>query len=126
MAAAKAWSIWEGRAATLRANSDVVEHFADSRVALSLARIESHYFVNNCFMASDQLLRNADQLRDMPGAIVHGRYDVICPVEQAWELHLAWPQATLTIVPDAGHSATESGIVDALIRATNDMADRYR
>jgi len=126
MAAAKAWSTWEGRTATLRANSNIVEHFADSRVALSLARIESHYFVNNCFMASDQLLRNADQLRDMPGAIVHGRYDVICPVEQAWELHLAWPQATLTIVPDAGHSATESGIVDALIRATNDMADRYR
>src|SRR5215213_1762400 len=126
MAAAKAWSTWEGRTATLRANSNIVEHFADSRVALSLARIESHYFVNNCFMASDQLLRNADQLRDMPGAIVHGRYDVICPVEQAWELHLAWPQATLTIVPDAGHSATESGIVDALIRATNDMADRYQ
>lgn len=126
MAAAKAWSIWEGRAATLRGNSNIVEHFADSRVALSLARIECHYFVNNCFMAPDQLLRNADRLRAIPGAIVHGRYDVICPVEQAFELHLAWPQAALTIVLDAGHSATEPGIVNALMRATKDMADRYR
>ncbi len=125
MAAAKAWSIWEGRTATLRINPGVVEHFADPHVALSLARIECHYFVNNSFMAPDQLLRNADRLRAIPGFIVHGRYDVVCPLEQALDLHRVWPKAKLTIVPDAGHSATEPGIMDALLRATNAMADRY-
>lgn len=124
MAAAKAWSIWEGRTATLRSNPGVVGHFADPHVALSLARIECHYFVNGCFISPDQLLNEAHRLKDIPGAIVHGRYDVICPLEQAWELHLAWPRAKFTIVPDAGHSATEPGIVDALVRATNEMAER--
>jgi proline iminopeptidase len=125
MAAAKAWSIWEGRTATLRTNPGVVGHFADPHVALSLARIECHYFVNDCFMAPDQLLQNAHRLRDIPGVIVHGRYDVVCPLEQALDLHRVWPQAKLNVVPDAGHSATEPGIVDALVRATNAMADRY-
>jgi proline iminopeptidase len=125
MAAAKAWSIWEGRAATLRTDSGVVRHFADPHVALSLARIECHYFVNDCFMTPDQLLKSAGRMRDIPGAIVHGRYDVVCPVEQAWGLHRVWPRATLDIVPDAGHSATEPGIVDALVRATNAIADRF-
>lgn len=125
MAAAKAWSTWEGRTATLHADPGVVEHFAAAHLALSLARIECHYFVNDCFMAPDKLLQNAYRLRNIPGAVVHGRYDAICPVEQAWALHLAWPQAVLTIVPDAGHSATEPGIVAALVRATNEMADRY-
>jgi proline iminopeptidase len=125
MAAAKAWSIWEGRTATLRSNPGVVGHFADPHVALSLARIECHYFVNDCFMSPNQLLNEVHRLQGIPGAIVHGRYDVVCPLEQAWELHLAWPQANFTVVPDAGHSATEPGIVDALVRATNALADRY-
>jgi proline iminopeptidase len=125
MAAAKAWSIWEGRAATLRANADVVGHFAHPHVALSLARIECHYFVNNCFMRPNQLLGEAHRLRDIPGVIVHGRYDMVCPMEQALELHHVWPGAALGIVPDAGHSATEPGTVDALVRATDAMADRF-
>ncbi len=125
MAAAKAWSVWEGRTATLRTNASVVGHFADPHVALSLARIECHYFINDCFMTPDQLTQEADRMRDVPGVIVHGRYDLVCPVEQAFELHRAWPRATFEIVPDAGHSATEPGIVDALVRATNAMADRY-
>jgi proline iminopeptidase len=124
MAAAKAWSIWEGRTATLRTDPGIVGHFADPHVALSLARIECHYFVNESFMAPDQLLKNAYRLRDIAGTIVHGRYDVVCPLEQALALHSAWPQATLNIIPDAGHSATEPGIVDALVRATDAMADR--
>ncbi|MBA3732631.1 MAG: prolyl aminopeptidase [Gammaproteobacteria bacterium] len=124
MAAAKAWSVWEGRAATLRANTGVVNHFADPHVALSLARIECHYFVNDCFMTPDQLLRDAHRLRNVPGVIVHGRYDIVCPVEQALVLHQVWPEASLEIVPDAGHSATEPGTIDALVRATDAMADR--
>ncbi len=126
MAAAKAWSVWEGRCATLLANHAVVEHFADPFTALSLARIECHYFVHHAFLEPDQLLQGASRLRDIPGHIVHGRYDVVCPLEQAWALHRSWPQATLEIVPDAGHAASEPGIVDALVRATDAMADRLQ
>jgi proline iminopeptidase len=125
MAAAKAWSIWEGRTATLRSNPGVVGHFSDPHVALSLARIECHYFVNNCFLTPNQLLNDAPRLARIPGTIVHGRYDVICPLEQALALHRAWPQATLEIAAEAGHSATEPAVVDALVRATNAMVDRY-
>ena len=125
MAAAKAWSIWEGRTATLNANPDVVKHFANPHIALSLARIECHYFVNQCFLEPDQLLRDAYRLRDIPGIIVHGRYDVICPLEQAYALREVWPEAKLEIVPGAGHAAGEPGIVDALIKATREIATLY-
>jgi proline iminopeptidase len=125
MAAAKAWSIWEGRAATLNANPDVVKHFANPHVALSLARIECHYFVNQSFLEPDQLLSNAQRLRGIPGVIVHGRYDVICPLEQAYALREVWPEAKLDIVPGAGHAAGEPGIVDALIKATREIAALY-
>ncbi len=124
MAAAKAWSLWEGRTATLQPRQSVVDHFADPFTALSLARIECHYFVNNSFLASDQLLQNAQTLENIPGVIVHGRYDVVCPVEQAVALSEAWPKAELHIVPDAGHSATESGIADMLVRATDRFAEQ--
>jgi proline iminopeptidase len=125
MAAAKAWSIWEGRTATLKANPDVVKHFANPHIALSLARIECHYFVNQSFLEPDQLLRNAQRLRGIPGVIVHGRYDVICPLEQAYALREVWPEAKLDIVPGAGHAAGEPGIVDALIKATREIAALY-
>jgi proline iminopeptidase len=125
MAAAKAWSIWEGRTATLKANPDVVKHFANPHVALSLARIECHYFVNQSFLEPDQLLRSAQRLHGIPGVIVHGRYDVICPLEQAYALREVWPEAKLEIVPEAGHAAGEPGIVDALIRATREIAALY-
>ena len=124
MAAAKAWSLWEGRTATLRPRQAVLDHFADPFTALSLARIECHYFINRSFLEPDQILKRAQRLRDVPGVIVHGRYDVVCPVEQAFALHEAWPQAQLEIIADAGHSATEPGIVDALVRATDAFAER--
>lgn len=126
MATAKAWSTWEARCATLRPNHDVVEYFADPHVALSMARIEAHYFVNGIFLAPNQLLRDACKLADVPGIIVHGRYDIICPLDNAFDLHHNWPQSKLEIVRDAGHSALEPGIVDALVRATQDMGYRFR
>ena len=122
MAAAKAWSTWEGRCSTLKPKTEVVNHFSDPRTALSLARIECHYFMNNSFLEADQLIRDARRLKDIPGVIVHGRYDVVCPVENAWRLHQAWPQAELKLIADAGHSATEPGIVDALVSATRAMS----
>jgi proline iminopeptidase len=125
MAAAKAWSEWEGRTATLLPNAAVVGHFQDPHVALSLARIECHYFSHGSFLEPDQLIRDAGRLADIPGIIVHGRYDVVCPVEQAHALHRVWPQARLEVIPDAGHSAGEPGIVDALIRATDELPGRF-
>ena len=87
---------------------------------IALARIECHYFVNNCFFDTDNyLIEHVDRIRHIPGVIVHGRYDIVCPVMNAWDLHRAWPEATLKIIPDAGHAATEPGIADALIRATD-------
>lgn len=125
MAAAKAWSLWEGRTASLLGNQAVVDHFADPHVALSLARIECHYFAHHAFLEPDQLLRDAHRLRGIPGNIIHGRYDVICPVDQAFALHAAWPEAELTVVPDAGHAASEPGICDALVSAADAMAQRF-
>jgi proline iminopeptidase len=124
MQAAKAWSVWEGRCATLRPNGAVREFFSGARVALSLARIECHTFLHDSFLAPDQILRDATRLAGIPGIIVHGRYDIVCPVENAWELHRAWPGSELIIVPDAGHAAGEAGITDALVRATDDVGRR--
>ncbi|MGB5438557.1 MAG: prolyl aminopeptidase [Gammaproteobacteria bacterium] len=126
MAAARAWSQWEGRASTLLPKTQVVDHFVDPHTALSLARIECHYFMNDSFLEADQILDNIQRLRNIPGYIVHGRYDVVCPVEQAWALHQAWPGSHLQIIQDAGHSATEPGIVDALVAATCRLSMRLR
>jgi len=116
--AARAWSIWEGSTSNLIPKNSVLKHFADEHIALSLARIECHYFTNHSFLDENQILADADKLKDIPGAIVHGRYDVVCPLEQAYLLHKVWPRAELTITPNSGHSATETENVDALIRAT--------
>lgn len=124
MAAAKAWSLWEGRTATLLPRQSVIDHFGNPFTALSLARIECHYFMHDSFLRPDQILGDAHRLRNVPGVIVHGRYDVVCPVEQAFALHRAWPEARLEVVPDAGHSATEPGTVAALVRATDEFAER--
>jgi len=113
--------VWEGRTATLLPNSAVVNHFGDPHVALSLARIECHYFVHQAFLRPNQLLEDAGRLAGIPGVIVHGRYDLICPLENAWALHHAWPGSELVIVPDAGHAASEPGIRSALVEA----ADRF-
>ena len=123
--AARAWSIWEGSTSCLRPNPDVLAHFAAPSVAVSLARIECHYFMHGSFLGPDQLLREAPRLAGIPGYIVHGRYDVVCPVEQAVALHQAWPSAKLQIVPDAGHSAAEPGIARCLVAATDAFADRF-
>lgn len=122
LAAAKAWSVWEGRTATLLPDPRVAGHFAQAHVALSMARIECHYFVNDAFLRPDQLLAEAPRLAGIPGVIVHGRYDVICPVENAWQLHRAWPGSELHIVADAGHSATQPGIRQRLVEATDQLA----
>jgi len=123
--AARAWSVWEGATSFLVRDEDHVEHSADPDFALALARIESHYFVNQAFMGSDdQLLRGVDAIRHIPAVIVQGRYDVICPVRTAWELHRAWPEADLRIVPDAGHAALESGTVRELVAATDRLRIR--
>jgi proline iminopeptidase len=122
---AQAWSVWEGSTSCLRPNPGVVAHFADPSVAVSLARIECHYFRHDSFLAPDQLLRGADRLSGIPGFIVHGRYDVVCPVEQAVALHRVWPQAELRIVPDAGHSAAEPAIARELVAATDALAARF-
>jgi proline iminopeptidase len=124
MHAAKAWSTWEGRTATLRPNTQVVDRFTDSHRALSIARLECHYFVNNAFLKPDQLLRDMPKIAHLPGVIVHGRYDVICPLDNAWALHKAWPNSELQIIRDAGHSATENGITDSLVRAADALAHR--
>lgn len=126
MGAAKAWSLWEGRCATLRPNHDVVDAFSDPHMALSLARIEAHYFIHKAFLAENQILRDAARLEGIPGIIVHGRYDMICPLDNAFALHQAWHDSQLNIIRDAGHASREPSIVDALVRATRDMAKRFK
>ncbi|MDO3723198.1 prolyl aminopeptidase [Marinobacter sp. chi1] len=122
--AAKAWSVWEGRCATLHPNPRVVEHFGHPHVAIALARIECHYFMNAAFLEPDQILRDAGKLADIPGVIVHGRYDMVCTVDNAFALSKAWPGAELRIIRDAGHSAAEPAIVDALIRGVEEVVSK--
>ncbi|MBL4685519.1 MAG: alpha/beta hydrolase [Nannocystaceae bacterium] len=125
LAAAKAWSIWEASTSFLRPSRDYVTHAADDEFATAFARIECHYFVNGGFFeVEDQLLRDIDTIRNIPGVIVQGRYDIVCPMTSAWALHRAWPEADLNVVDDAGHSSYERGIVDALISATDSFATR--
>ncbi len=122
--AARAWSIWEARTSKLLVSEDLVSKYEDAAFALAFARIECHYFIHRGFFArDDQLLHNAHRLRDIPGVIVQGRYDVVCPMASAWDLHRAWPEARLVVVPDAGHSAFEQGIELALVEATEQLAD---
>ena len=123
LASAKAWSVWEGSTARLLPDPKMVADFGEPHKALALARIECHYFVHNAFdQGDDWLLEHVQPIRGIPGVIVQGRYDVVCPTMSAWDLHRAWPEADLVIVPDAGHHALEPGIVDALVAAT----DRFR
>ena len=123
LAAARAWSVWEGATSFLHVDPDFVDSHEDPQFALAFARIENHYFVNGGFFETeDQLLRDAHRIADIPGVIVHGRYDVVCPLQNAWELHKAWPKAELVINPGSGHSAFEAEHVDALVRATDRFA----
>ncbi len=121
--AAAAWSTWEASALKLIPDQALIDHFAEPHNALALARIECHYFVNNAFFETDNyLIERVENIRHIPAVIVQGRYDIVCPTMSAWDLHRAWPEAELRIIPDAGHSVTEPGITDALVRA----ADGFR
>jgi proline iminopeptidase len=122
MQAAKAWSIWEGTTSTLLPNAAVAADFGADDMALALARIECHYFVNRGFMAENQLIDKVSRIRHLPAVIVQGRYDVVCPVVSAWELAEAWPEVDLRITPDAGHAAFEPGNIHELVTATDRFA----
>jgi proline iminopeptidase len=120
LAAARAWSIWEGATSSLWPNPERKTQFAQPEFALALARIEAHYFVNRGFFTDeDQLLRGVDRIRDIPAVLVQGRYDVVCPIETAWELHERWPEADYRVVLEAGHTAYEPGITSELVAATD-------
>jgi proline iminopeptidase len=121
--AARAWSVWEGTTSKLRPDPALIERFGRDIFAEAFARIECHYFVHGSFLRHpDQLLDDVDRIRHLPAVIVQGRYDVVCPMASAWELHRRWPEAEFHVVPDAGHAATEPGTVDRLVQAT----DRFR
>lgn len=123
LAAARAWSVWEGATSFLHVDTGFVNDHEDAQFALAFARIENHYFVNKGFFeVDDQLLRDVPRIAHIPGVIVHGRYDVVCPVQNAWDLHKAWPKANLVITPASGHSAFEAENVDALVKATDAFA----
>jgi proline iminopeptidase len=120
--AAKYWSELEGRGLCLKPDEDLISNFSEDKKALAQARIECHFFLNNCFLTDDFLLNGISKIRKIPGIIVHGRYDLICPFESAWKLHSAWPEAELVVVQDCGHSAREVGNQKALVAATNKFA----
>ncbi|EQC45577.1 prolyl aminopeptidase [Bacteriovorax sp. Seq25_V] len=121
-AAAKAWSIWEASTSKLIQDKALMEDFGDDEFADAFARIECHFFTNKGFFeCDDQILRDVDKIRHIPAIIVQGRYDVVCPMTSAWDLHRAWPEAKFEIIQDAGHSLSEKGIRSCLIEAT----DRY-
>jgi proline iminopeptidase len=120
--AARAWSVWEGSTSKLFPSPDLIARFGQDTFAEAFARIECHYFVNRGFFSTDdQLLQNVHRIRHIPAWIVQGRYDVVCPMVSAWDLHRAWPEAMLQIIADAGHSVTEPGIRSALLDATDTL-----
>ena len=123
--AAVAWSTWEAATITLAPDAELIATFAEPAYALAFARIENHYFVHAGWLTEGQLIADAHRLRDIPGVIVQGRYDVATPAVTAWDLHRAWPTAELQIVGDAGHAYSEPGITAALVAATNRFADRH-
>ena len=123
MGAAKAWSIWEGSSVTLLPDKNVVDHFSDPHIALSIARIECHYFCNNCFLGPNQLIADMASISHVPGYIVHGRYDMVCPIDQAFLLKQHWEEARLKVIDDAGHAVTEKGIANALVESCNSMLE---
>lgn len=122
MQAAKHWSLWEGRCATFRPNNNVIDTFCNTHFAVALARIEAHYFINQAFIKPNQILDNMDIISDIPATIIHGRYDMVCPIDNAFSLHERWANSELHIIRDAGHASREPSILDALIKATDSLA----
>ncbi len=118
--AAQAWSGWEGATSKLQFDPALFANFTADKKADTVARIECHYFMHNSFFPTDNwIIEHIDAIRHIPAIIIQGRYDIPCPIMSAWDLHRAWPEAKLEIISDAGHAATEPGILDGLIRATN-------
>jgi|TARA_R100000501_G_scaffold17783_2_gene33819 proline iminopeptidase len=124
LSAAKSWSVWEGKTITLLPDPTLADSFEDGHFALAFARIETHYFANGGWLEENQLLRDAGRLADIPGVIVHGRYDMPCPASNAFKLHKAWPKSELHLIEGAGHAFNEPGILDRLIRATDMYAGK--
>jgi proline iminopeptidase len=123
--AARIWSMWEGRTSRLIPDPELIARTGGDDFSLAFARIEAHYFKHDAWLTEGRgLLENIGRIRHIPGVIVQGRYDVVCPAKSAWDLHAVWPESELLIVPDAGHSASEPGIVDELVRATDRFAVR--
>ncbi len=123
LTAARAWSIWEGALSFIKMNADYVKRYGDAEFAAAFARIECHYFIHGGFLdRPNQLLEDVEKIRHIPAVIVQGRFDVVCPMRSAWDLHKAWPEADLRVVPDAGHSAFEPGIARELVKATDRFA----
>jgi proline iminopeptidase len=118
--AAQAWSIWEGSTSKLRIDPDLEEKFGEAEFAVAFARIECHYFVNHGFMEDGQLLRDVGRIRHIPTTIVQGRYDIVCPIRSAWDLHRAFPEAKLLISPTSGHAAMEPENQSSLVQAADD------
>jgi proline iminopeptidase len=126
MPAARMWSMYEGSCSTLLPSPETVAHFGGDVVALGLARIEAHYFKNNIFLPENSLLDNVNKIRNIPAVIVQGRYDSVCPIVSADDLHRVWPEAEYIVIPDAGHSAWEPGICAELVAATESFKARLR
>lgn len=124
LAAAREWSMWEGNVATLLPNDDLLDSFADPAKAVPFARICARFFLEDFFLEEGQLMKNVPRIKDIPGIIVQGRHDICTPPVSAWELRKAWPDVDLRIVHDAGHSASEPGIIDGLVRATDQFAGK--
>ncbi|MBY7734430.1 prolyl aminopeptidase [Francisella philomiragia] len=121
--AAVAWSVWEASTSKLFVDKKSIDRYGEDKFSLAFARIECHYFKNKLFIEEAQLLNEAYKIKDVPGVIVQGRYDMVCPAVSAWDLHKAWPKAELDIIADAGHSISEPGILEALVRATDKFTD---
>jgi proline iminopeptidase len=120
--AVKAWCTWEGALTNLYTSAEAVAGMGEDELALAFSRLEAHYFAHGAWLREGQLLAGVDAIRHLPAVIVQGRYDVVCPMKVAWDLHRAWPEADFLIVPDAGHGASEPGISKALVAATDRWA----
>lgn len=122
MSAAKNWALWQARCSSLQPHLYVIDQFSDPHFALALAALESHFINNRYFIAENQIMNNVQKIRQIPTYIVHGRFDLVTPLDSAWTLHQALPSSNLRIVRDAGHSDRESGIIDAIIYASKDIS----
>ncbi len=117
--ACKEWSLWEGRSSCLIPSKDVINSF--DKCSISLAKIESHYFINNCFIEENQIINNINRILDIPCTIIHGQYDVVCPIRQAYDLHKAYSKSKFIIAPDSGHSLLEPSISNEILNNLNDL-----